>query len=175
MKCDCVCVVTQRQRGGGSGGGRASGGGGGGAARARLLELEQDAGRSTPGGRRPRVRTTRNSTRALRHMSLKPIHSLLLRFKYDNSEYQKLFFKIMRVSQAARGMRMSSFRIHDEFNTLSHCFGSIMVNIVARKNSLVIKLVACGILLTQIKSGNLHSENSSCLYLFMLNVCYFFI
>ncbi|XP_026741089.1 probable phospholipid-transporting ATPase IM isoform X3 [Trichoplusia ni] len=43
--------VRQRGRGAGACGGA---GAGGGAARARLLELEHDAGRSTPGGRRPR-------------------------------------------------------------------------------------------------------------------------
>ncbi|XP_035447055.1 probable phospholipid-transporting ATPase IM isoform X3 [Spodoptera frugiperda] len=53
-----LAEVRHRHRGAGAGGGASGGGAGGGgargAARARLLELEQDAGRSTPGGRRPR-------------------------------------------------------------------------------------------------------------------------
>ncbi|XP_075979890.1 ATPase phospholipid transporting 8B isoform X1 [Anticarsia gemmatalis] len=48
--------LNERRSGGGgaAGGAGGGGGGGGGAARARLLELEHEAGRSTPGGRRPR-------------------------------------------------------------------------------------------------------------------------
>ncbi|KAJ8718438.1 hypothetical protein PYW08_002675 [Mythimna loreyi] len=51
-------IDLAERRGGGTGGGGCSGAGASvpahAAARARLLELEQDAGRSTPGGRRPR-------------------------------------------------------------------------------------------------------------------------